>query len=124
MNRRWFQIHLSTAIVIMFVAGAIMYVNVRPPEYQGCGDQTFQRLFGWPCVAYVETSWYSHGVFIPAEIENCTVDISDPGWNIKGLATNGLAGMTILIFVIVSFEIFIRRHEAAYKKIRAPDPTS
>ncbi|MBI3831444.1 MAG: hypothetical protein HY291_18135 [Planctomycetes bacterium] len=28
-TRRWFQIHLSTAVVLMFVAGALLFVEVR-----------------------------------------------------------------------------------------------
>lgn len=28
--RRWFQIHLSTAVVLMFVAGALIWANVHP----------------------------------------------------------------------------------------------
>jgi hypothetical protein len=31
-NRRWFQIHLSTAILLMFVAGGIIGQNVRQLE--------------------------------------------------------------------------------------------
>ena len=45
--RKRFQIHLSTAIVLMFVAGALIWANVqrwrpmsRPPR---C------RFYGWPC---------------------------------------------------------------------------
>ena len=28
--RRWFQFHLSTAVVMMIVAGGLVYVNVTP----------------------------------------------------------------------------------------------
>jgi hypothetical protein len=30
--RRWFQIHLSTATVLMFVSGALIWINVSPRE--------------------------------------------------------------------------------------------
>jgi hypothetical protein len=30
MKRAWFQIHLSTAIVLMFVAGGLSFANMRP----------------------------------------------------------------------------------------------
>ena len=33
MKRRWFQIHLSTAIVLMFVAGGFIGVNLQDREY-------------------------------------------------------------------------------------------
>ena len=29
-RRPWFQIHLSTAIVLMFVAGGLVWANIRP----------------------------------------------------------------------------------------------
>jgi len=29
-KRSWFQIHLSTAVVLMVVAGVLMWVNVTP----------------------------------------------------------------------------------------------
>ena len=63
-TRRWFQIHLSTAVVLMFVAGGIMYLNMIPrsEEYfwsKGYnafvvvgGDQAFEirrrTYYGWP----------------------------------------------------------------------------
>ena len=46
-KRRWFQVHLSTAIVMMFVAGGMMWVN-----------------FGWARTAFDETqagTQYAHG---------------------------------------------------------------
>ena len=49
--RRWrFQMHLSTAVVLMFVAGAIIWANVNesrrlPPDMV---TNEPLRVFGWP----------------------------------------------------------------------------
>ena len=54
-RRKRFQIHLSTAIVMTFVAGALIWANVGPYELPlmdrwRLGPRTL-RLYGWPlCV--------------------------------------------------------------------------
>jgi hypothetical protein len=63
LHRKRFQIHLSTAIVMMFVAGGIIWINAKPKEYQliysmtdgvyNTPDKdgaymTSNRYFGWP----------------------------------------------------------------------------
>src|SRR5580765_8505531 len=48
--RKRFQIHLSTAIVLMFVAGALIWANIRPTRLEpdkvfiggGSGDPRYQ----------------------------------------------------------------------------------
>jgi hypothetical protein len=47
--RLWLQLHLSTCVVLMFVAGGLMWANLQPRE-------TTNRLwpgteYGWPLVA-------------------------------------------------------------------------
>jgi len=44
-KRRFWQIHLSTAVVLMFVAGGLLWLNL-PMRKQG-SDNSDQ---GWPCV--------------------------------------------------------------------------
>ncbi len=49
-KRRWLQWHLSTCIVLMFVASGILWVNVRPtknPVWEGT-TQNFLEAYGWP----------------------------------------------------------------------------
>jgi hypothetical protein len=46
-----FQIHLSTAVVLMFVAGGLLWANLEP---QKMGDV---RAYGWPFL-FRETNWY------------------------------------------------------------------
>jgi hypothetical protein len=58
-KRRWLQLHLSTAIVLMFVAGGLLGVNLSPrrcvyslPEI-GAGAVALTTYYGWPKVIYV-----------------------------------------------------------------------
>lgn len=52
--RRWFQLHLSTCIVLMLVAGGMLFLNLRPRsdahQYACLSDvQYYQDLsYGWP----------------------------------------------------------------------------
>src|SRR5438105_4088179 len=74
-KRRWFQIHLSTAIVLMFVAGGLLWMNLMPAQFiliensfgikspmnikDAINDKTFREIemdrvytcineYGWP----------------------------------------------------------------------------
>ncbi len=53
-KRGWFQFHLSTAIVVVLMAGGLMGANLLPQsvlEYQGClsdGGAYDILGFGWP----------------------------------------------------------------------------
>jgi hypothetical protein len=56
MTRKWFQIHLPTAIVLLFVAGGLISMNIgesvavvgfsREPDFPYVATATVQ---GWPC---------------------------------------------------------------------------
>jgi len=52
-KRPWFQIHLSTSIVLMFVAGGLVWANVSPIEIvrrerRGVNEIVVFRLPQWP----------------------------------------------------------------------------
>ena len=55
-RRKRFQFHLSTAIVMMFVAGGLMWANVvvRNPGFVETSDgrKYFDYSYGWPFPAY------------------------------------------------------------------------
>ena len=64
-KRPWFQIHLSTAIVLMFVAGGLMWANIGGRKqnvpchlFFNCGDEVFTS-YGWPLVVYRNFHGYS-----------------------------------------------------------------
>ena len=49
-KRSWFQVHLSTAVVLMITAGVLMLANLRPPKIVDY-DQFLTLSFyssGWP----------------------------------------------------------------------------
>lgn len=54
---RWFQVHLSTAVVLMFVAGGVIWANVRGRtvfEADDTGERYAKMAFvnyGWPIEA-------------------------------------------------------------------------
>ncbi len=66
-KRRWFQIHLSTAIVLMFVAGIFIWRNCQPhtwgtlfspkPDQHERGVQPYDSRviqYGWPNEIWVD----------------------------------------------------------------------
>lgn len=47
--RPWFQLHLSTCVVLMVVAGVLAMLNFRSPHMPIWWDQDItRRSFGWP----------------------------------------------------------------------------
>ena len=60
-KRRWFQVHLSTAIVMMVVAGGFVFLNLQLSfwsKYFACGKLSSEsgHDYGFPL------PWYSSGV--------------------------------------------------------------
>ena len=58
-KRPWLQFHLSTAVVLMFVASGLLWLNMRPhqclcslPEV-GAGATGLAVYYGWPWPAWV-----------------------------------------------------------------------
>jgi len=111
--RKRFQIHLSTAIVMMFAAGGLIWANavpeatrsngVLPSSYvQGMAYSNYEfRCYGWPWVAVVWTqeragnivTWQGADVF-----------------NRKELAADILVALAILVSLTTLCEWRIRRH--------------
>ena len=88
--RKRFQIHLSTAIVMMFVAGGLIWANVGGPHTVANG-----ALFtwGWPLVTY----------------EEYTPDFGD---RLTSAALNLLPCLAFLFAVYFLCEYLIRRRAA------------
>ena len=98
-KRRWFQIHLSTAVVLMFVAGGLMWANVaehhyNPPLITPNGAAVFSGPRGWPIV----WDW------------NVISDM--PRFNWGHLALNIVACLAILAAFACACEWRIRRRES------------
>ena len=94
--RRWLQIHLSTAIVLMFVAGGMLWANIHIRKvnlnngvflfYEYLVDPYYGR--GWPFV-------FDYG--------------GNPEISLAALALNTLVAIVALSFCAVLLEYFIRR---------------
>ncbi|MCY3018234.1 MAG: hypothetical protein NTW87_04275 [Planctomycetota bacterium] len=78
MRRPLFQFHLSTAIVLMFVASLLLWVNVSPPDMRlETGDCPRPGAWGWP-------------LSFPDRY-----DTDAPAWSI--LATNAAIAVAVLM---------------------------
>ncbi len=61
-KRRWFQVQLSTAVVLMVVSGGFLGINFWPRRmafpFKSAGpyhpSHVFRTVRGWPCPAHVE----------------------------------------------------------------------
>ncbi len=61
-RRRWFQIHLSTGIGLMFAAGVIVWANMQPVQFiPDWADSEPAEKFGWPATAATKYSAYAMG---------------------------------------------------------------
>jgi len=115
-KRRFFQIHLSTAIVLMFVAGGLLWLNLR-----GRVDILVQSsvvvVFGWPCDAY-----YDHYQLNMHESPSLKSIKSEWHWEEGALNTGTM--ITIVLFAALVLEWFTRRREARKQPGRCLPPPS
>jgi len=105
-KRRLWQLHLSTAVMLMFVAGGLLWMNMR--HY----DVPFQNN-GWPCAMYFK--------YIALDSEEATIQVGAQmlgkwptwygPWHIRGAVINISVALAALVFVAMSFEYLIRRRE-------------
>jgi hypothetical protein len=126
--RRWFQIHLSTAVVLMFAAGGLIWANVPRHEIrvEKVSSNTSEAVW-----------WFYERNEIPKDqpIE-CRIESETCGWPIKwqnqgemstqgetlrdwGMVTtwrtyvyDGASWLGILLFVTCACEFLTRRREA------------
>ena len=57
MSRSWLQLHLSTAIILVFVAGILLWANTRPFKFVKYDAETrtmYYRWSGWPIASQFE----------------------------------------------------------------------
>jgi hypothetical protein len=119
MPRRWFQIHLSTAIILMFAAGGLLWANAkqhRGREYGTLDSEeatiligmklrgekvvTTYSVMGWP-FSFVE--WYQNPIYPQFEHREYL--------KYGALALNLAACFAILLVIAIWIEWIIRhRH--------------
>lgn len=115
MRRRW-QIHLSTAVVLMVVAGGLLWANFADPVCSGARDAAFaEEYFGWPVEFSRVVFLDEKGAIIKKEwpILHCAV-----GW---AILTDLAVALSILFNVAVVSEWAIWRESECWPQRRVRD---
>ena len=108
-KRSWIQLHLSTCVVLSFVAGTLIYFNCKPSKTFTPFDQP---SYGWPAVVYdsnFELIDYDEQNFAAGKFSL----VIRYRWKWAGVALN--AAMTLLLLGVIALycERRIRRRERA-----------
>jgi len=113
-RRAWFQIHLSTAIVMMFVAGGLMWMNMRLQRFEDlpfdANKQEYLKIgwieaYGWPKYAFIRCPLYG-GSAVYREMG------VNESFLLSYAAINLATAITILLLTTFLCERQIRRREA------------
>ncbi len=100
-KRRRFQLHLSTAIVLMFAAGGIVWANVSMRKAPWPERRFFEHLYGWPYDALYSTPYSFNDE-----------DAGPPThWIASGIIINALVAALILNVVWYVCEWWIARRQ-------------
>jgi hypothetical protein len=120
-NRKFWQFHLSTALLLVLAAGAISMANFAPRETANPmeGVAPFKlaystiRLFksGWPMKIYHWKMYDDKGTLI--------ADFWTDGTGANGERTNLLVAIGLLAVLAVTLESFVRR-KGRRRKARKP----
>jgi len=109
-NRGWFQIHLSTAIVLMLSAGALLYLNMRPQtlKYEGIPSSlhrhfTEHTTHGFPLpISTYSKSWAEAPSPVPSSVNE------DHVWSWPALTFDFLTAISGLLIVAFISELLTR----------------
>ena len=150
-RRRWFQIHLSTAIVLLFVTGALMWANLRlqtrkktvgPVEFELGGrkvlqdsievdesmlDEKVQTLFMeelclYSCIFQFRFMGWPATYRISYSDANHYNNITGTRWYQSALALNVLAAFGSQAAIAMGCEWWIRRKRTLTSKTPRPTP--
>ena len=123
-KRPWFQIHLSTAIVLMFVASGLMWANfsvnnaelLRKIDKENQQRQSASKKYINPFYhdqmipfdfAQKECGWPITAYFCESQII-----ILAPEWRLVGVMVDATVALVLLISIAVGSERLVRRREA------------
>jgi hypothetical protein len=112
MKRKWFQIHLSTAIMLTLIAGLFLYPNIKGQEIYVTVGYSSPKIgaleshlqYGWPLPLLEPTvgnhdGWSLGGPALPVHLSV----------SITGLLVDGSFLIFIMFCSSFIFEYFIRR---------------
>jgi hypothetical protein len=124
-KRPWLQYHLSTAVVLMFVAAGFMGINCQKRII--VRDDGGVEEIGWPSTMYYREFCYLPGTFPKADVDAVlrqkdrnfhvegigAIEPSIWGWqrSTTGIVVNALAAAVLLAACGVLCENLIRRRE-------------
>ena len=96
-KRPWFQLHLSTCVVLMFVAGGLMWANwINRGEFDSAMQGHCIRSYGFP------GRWFGIVVF-----GDRTIDVVNP----FSVVFNASFALLTTAATAAVLEVFIRRRE-------------
>jgi hypothetical protein len=126
-KRRFWQIHLSTAVVLMFVAGGFMWLNSRPDVSieEGEGSIVYSLIrvyrYGCPATMYISVEDTNAAGYMTKDnkfevfIGDLTPSTNQRGWHLwiwSGLSIDALVAIATLFGGVIVVENRIRRREA------------
>jgi len=107
-KRPWFKVHLGTAVVLMLVAGALVWANMRPQRelvVEGLPDLPLYSISrGWPTTCHL------------GGINPDNPNKEPRGFQHSRLLLNALVALAILTAVAVGCEYLLCRREKAVKR--------
>ena len=113
-RRAWFQLHLSTCVVLMIVAGALVWVNVVARYGQFPIDRPYSGaeiylVYGWPVVAAATFEYVRlGGVNYPANFIPPNYELE---WRAYGFWVCGGTALGLLAGTAIVFECWMRRRD-------------
>jgi hypothetical protein len=124
-KRRWFQFHLSTALVLTPLLSLLLWSNLRPPRIipvrqQGSDLFIEVQSSGWPfsmttkvggAINIVEHPDYERGIG-PKLIEGIQLLDGRPQHPIQYIVYNACISIAILVIVAFGSEWWIRRRHS------------
>ena len=114
-RRAWFQLHLSTAIVMMFVAGGLLWANLIVTRIEEPGKKDWYRngppkygwleYYGWPKPAFTRFPiWVGSAVWRESGVNETFV------WQYAAIDVATAAA--VLFATLFACEWLVRRREA------------
>jgi hypothetical protein len=102
---RRFQIHLSTAIMLMFAAGGLIWANFMPQRYYESGRIPSPDVAG--DIYYYNYGWPLQGAFLWDHVQYVpparTVKVTQSSWTFRGVE----AAFDIFIGIVVIFAVWL-----------------
>jgi hypothetical protein len=109
-KRPWLQFHLSTAVVLMFVAGGLLWAN-SVPEHRDWSDSLYENsvtTYGWP-----RSVWVRHVDHLPRSpiASPFRPDPVSQSWSVSGVVVDAVVALTLTVVTGLFLECLIRRKE-------------